>query len=171
MDDPERQAPGGAETSDASRAAAVLARYPRREPGELVNILHDLQAELRYLPESVLQEAAAHLGLSPSQVYGVVTFYHGFHTEPRGAHTCTVCMGTACHVHGAHRLLEQVERDVGLKAGETTADLVLTVEEVGCVGACALGPLVILDGEYHGHMTGDRLSRLVKRMTAAEGEE
>ena len=152
------------------RAATVLARYPRRDPGELVNILHDLQAEFRYLPEEALRETASHLGMPPSQVYGVATFYHGFHTEPRGEHTCTVCMGTACHVRGAPRLLEQLERDTGIGAGQTTADLSLSIEEVGCVGACALGPLVLLDGEYHGHMTGDGVSRLVKGVLKSEEE-
>ena len=154
------------QTSDAGRVAAVLARYPRRDPGDLVNILHDLQAEFRYLPEDALRQTAAHLGLAPAQVFGVATFYHGFHTEPRGAHTCTVCVGTACHVRGAQRLLEQLERDTGIGAGGTTPDLALSVEEVGCVGACALGPLVLLDGEYHGHMTGEKVSRLVKRVLA-----
>jgi NADH-quinone oxidoreductase subunit E len=156
------------QTSDAGRVTAVLGRYPRRDPGDLVNILHDLQAEFRYLPEDALRQAAAHLGLAPAQVFGVATFYHGFHTEPRGAHTCTVCVGTACHVRGAQRLLEQLERDTGIGAGGTTPDLALSVEEVGCVGACALGPLVLLDGEYHGHMTGEKVSRLVGRLIAAE---
>ena len=77
----------------------------------------------------------------------MATFYHGFHTEPRGEHTCTVCMGTACHVRGAPRLLEQLERDTGVAAGGTTPDLSLNVEEVSCVGACAIGPLVIVDGD------------------------
>jgi NADH-quinone oxidoreductase subunit E len=156
------------EAIDTIRAAAVLARYPRRDPGDLVNILHDLQAEFRYLPEEALRETASHLGLAPTQVYGVATFYHGFHTAPRGEHTCTVCVGTACHVRGAARLLEQVERDTGIGAGGTTPDLSLSVEEVGCVGACALGPLVLMDGEYHGDMTPERLSRLMKKALAAE---
>lgn len=162
------------ETSAAAaaiRTAAVLARYPRRDPGDLVNILHDVQAEFRYLPEEALRQVAQHLRLPRTQVYGVATFYHGFHTEPRGAHTCTVCMGTACHVRGAQRLLEQLERDTGIGAGQTADDLSLSVEEVGCVGACALGPLVLLDGEYHAHMTGDRVSRLIKRVLAGEEEE
>ena len=119
------------EATQTIRAATVLARYPRRDPGELVNILHDLQAEFRYLPEEALRETATHLGLAPTQVYGVATFYHGFHTEPRGEHTCTVCMGTACHVRGAPRLLEQLERDTGIGAGQTTPDLSLSIEEVG----------------------------------------
>jgi NADH-quinone oxidoreductase subunit E len=152
-----------AQTIDTGRLTAVLARYPERDPGDLVNILHDLQAEFRYLTEDALRAAAAHLGLSRTQVYGVATFYHGFHTEPRGEHTCTVCMGTACHVRGAPRLLEQLERDTGIGAGGTTADLSLSIDEVGCVGACALGPLVLLDGEYHGHMTPERVSRMVRK--------
>ncbi len=156
------------QATDSSRIEAILTRYPLRDPGDLVNILHDLQAEFRYLTETALQEAASYLGLPPAQVYGVATFYHGFHTEPRGEHTCTVCMGTACHVRGAPRLLEQLERDTGVAAGGTTPDLSLTVEEVSCVGACALGPLVLIDGEYHGHMTGERLSRLVDELLDEE---
>ena len=146
----------------------MLARYPQGDPGSLVNVLHDLQSEFRYLPEEALRQAAAHLGLAPAQVFGVATFYEGFHTSPRGEHTCTVCMGTACHVRGARRLLEQLERDTGVAAGGTTPDLSLTVEEVNCVGACALGPLVLVDGAYHGHMTADGLSRLVKKLLAKE---
>jgi NADH:ubiquinone oxidoreductase subunit E len=159
------------QATESGRVSAVLARYPRRDPGELVNILHDLQTELRYLPEHALREAAAHLGLPPTQVYGVATFYHGFHTEPRGEHTCTVCVGTACHVRGAPRLLEQIERDTGVGAGGTAPDLSLNVEEVSCVGACAIGPLVIVDGDTHGHMTPDNLSRMVARLLDKEGQE
>jgi len=157
--------------TESRRIAAVLARYPRHDPGDLVNILHDLQAEFRYLTEPAMRETASRLGLSRAQVYGVATFYHGFHTEPRGAHTCTVCMGTACHVRGAPRLLEQVERDTGVAAGGTAPDLSLNVEEVSCVGACAIGPLAILDGDVHGHMTPDVLSRMVAKLLDAEGPE
>ena len=96
---------------DPDRVEAILAGYPQGDAGSLVNVLHDLQAELRFLPEQALRQAAAHLGLTPAQVFGVTTFYEGFHTAPRGEHTCTVCMGTACHVRGARRLLEQLERD------------------------------------------------------------
>lgn len=164
---PAGEAPSGAgpaaspEPSDARRVAALLRRYPRGDAGELVDVLHDIQAEFRYLPEAALRQAAQHLGVPRSQLYGVASFYHGFHLEPRGEHTCTVCVGTACHVRGAPRLLDRLEQDTGLAPGQTAEDLSLTVEEVGCVGACALGPLVVLDGQYHGHMTGDRLSRLV----------
>jgi NADH:ubiquinone oxidoreductase subunit E len=158
-------------TTDTRRVAAILAHYPRQDPGHLVNILHDLQAEFRYLTQQAMEETASYLGLSRAQVYGVATFYHGFHTEPRGEHTCTVCMGTACHVRGAPRLLEQLERDTGVAAGGTTPDLALNVEEVSCVGACAIGPLVILDGDTHGHMTADDLSRLVTKLLDTGGSK
>jgi NADH:ubiquinone oxidoreductase subunit E len=157
--------------TDTSRTAAILARYPQRNPGDLVNILHDLQSEFRYLTQQAMDETASYLSLSPTQVYGVATFYHGFHTEPRGEHTCTVCMGTACHVRGAPRLLEQIERETGITAGGTTPDLALNIEEVGCVGACAIGPLVIVDGDTHGHMTADNLSRLVGKLLDKERRE
>jgi NADH:ubiquinone oxidoreductase subunit E len=157
--------------TDTSRTAAILARYPQRSPGDLVNILHDLQSEFRYLTQQAMEETASYLSLSPTQVYGVATFYHGFHTEPRGEHTCTVCMGTACHVRGAPRLLEQIERETGITAGGTTPDLALNIEEVGCVGACAIGPLVIVDGDTHGHMTADNLSRLVGKLLDKERRE
>ena len=156
---------------DARRVAEVLARYAQGDAGSLVNVLHDVQGELRYLPEVALRQVARHLGVSRAQVYGVASFYQGFHLEPRGEHTCTVCMGTACHVRGAPRLLEQLERDTGLAAGDTATDLALTVEEVNCVGACALGPLVVVDGAYHGHMTPDELSRMVGKLLAEEGDE
>jgi len=159
------------QANETSRVATVLARYACGDPGDLVNILHDLQAEFRYLTEAALRETASYLRLPRAQVYGVASFYHGFHTEPRGEHTCTVCMGTACHVRGAPRLLEQLERDTGIAAGETTPDLSLNLEEVGCVGACAIGPLVIIDGDIHGHMTADDLSRRVGKLLEKEEQK
>ncbi len=156
---------------DPARLEEVLARHPRGEPAGLVNLLHDLQAALRWLPELALRRAAEHLGLSQAEVFGVATFYEGFHLKPRGEHVCTVCMGTACHVRGAARLVEQAERDLGVRAGQTTPDLRFSLEQVNCVGACALGPLVILDGKYHGSMAPDRLSRLLGKLGEKKGSK
>ena len=103
-----------------------------------------------------------------ARVYQMATFFESFHLEPRGKHICTVCMGTACHVRGAGRLVEELERNLEIKSGGTTADMLFTIEEVNCVGACALGPLVIIDGDYHGNMTSDRLNKTVKKMNKAE---
>jgi NADH-quinone oxidoreductase subunit E len=156
---------------DPARLDAVLARHPRGQPSALVNLLHDLQAEFRYLPAAALEGAARHLDLSPAEVFGVVTFYEGFHLKPRGEHVCTVCMGTACHVRGAGRLVEQAERDLGIRSGQTTPDLRFSLEQVNCVGACALGPLVILDGKYHGAMSPNRLTRLISKLGGKHGSE
>jgi len=156
---------------DLKKVNGVLGRYPKSDARALVNILHDIQSEFRYLPEAALKETANYLGVSEAQVYGVVTFYEGFHLEPRGEHVCTVCMGTACHVRGAPRLLDQAERDLEIKSGNTTSDLSFTLEHVNCVGACALGPLVILDGEYHGHVSPDKLSRKLRKLKKKKGSK
>lgn len=153
--------PAAAPAVDTAKVKEILSRHPAGDAGELVNVLHDLQAEFRYLPEEALRLAAEHLKISQAQVFGVATFYEGFHLKPRGKHVCTVCMGTACHVRGAPKLLEQLERDFKVRAGGTTQDLQVTLETVNCVGACALGPLLIVDGEYHGNMNVGRLPKLV----------
>jgi NADH-quinone oxidoreductase subunit E len=152
------------------RAKDVLKKHPAGEASALVNVLHDIQGEFRYLPEEALQLAAEHLKISPAQVFGVASFFEGFHLKPRGEHICTVCMGTACHVRGAPRLLEQAERDLEIAPGQTTKDMQFTLEEVNCVGACALGPLVIIDGEYNGNMTPHRLTKLVDKKRKKKGK-
>lgn len=142
----------------------LLSRWPEGRPDALVDVLHDIQARFRYLPRAALERCAEHLGISIARVYEVASFYEGFHLEPRGEHVCTVCMGTACHVRGAQRVLEQLERDLEVEAGKTTKDGKFTLEEVNCVGACALGPLLIVDGEFHGNVTPARASRLVAKL-------
>jgi NADH:ubiquinone oxidoreductase subunit E len=154
----------------AKRAREVLKKHPRGEASALVNVLHDIQGEFRYLPEEALRLAGDHLQVSPARVYGVASFFEGFHLKPRGEHICTICMGTACHVRGAPRLLEQAERDLKIGSGQTTPDMQFTLEEVNCVGACALGPLVIIDGEYNGNMTPHRLSKLVNKIQKKKGK-
>jgi NADH:ubiquinone oxidoreductase 24 kD subunit len=154
---------------DPGRVAKVLFKYPASDPSALVDVLHDLQSEFRYLPAEALTLAARHLGMPESAVFSVTTFYQGFHLKPRGEHVCIVCMGTACHVRGSPRLLTQLELKLQIQSGQTTGDLQFSLEEVNCVGACALGPLVILDGVYHGHMTATRLSKLVDRLRSKKG--
>jgi len=154
----------------AKRTRDVLKSHPPGEPSALVNVLHDIQSEFRYLPEEALKLACEHLQVSAAQVFGVASFFEGFHLKPRGEHICTVCMGTACHVRGAPRLIEQAERDLDISSGQTTKDMQFTLEEVNCVGACALGPLVIMDGEYNGNMTPHRLTKLVDKVKKKKGK-
>lgn len=134
----------------------------KRQGTGLVSTLQDVQSTLRYLPEEALERVAAGLGLPLSQVYGVATFYTSFSLEPRGCHTIHVCMGTACHVQGADRILGKLERELQVKAGETTPDLQFTLERVNCVGACALGPMIITDEKYFGAMDPQKVERMLK---------
>jgi len=104
-------------------------------------------------------------------VYRVANFYKAFSLVPRGEHVITVCLGTACHVRGASRMVDQVTGMLSVEPGETTSDGLFTVEGVNCLGACALGPVVVLDGVYHDHMTPRKLSRLIESVRRTEGEE
>jgi NADH-quinone oxidoreductase subunit E len=146
---------------DLAAVDRILAAHPK-ERRALIMILQDVQQEYRYLPRAALERVAEALEVPRAQVYQLATFYRAFSLKPRGKHICTVCLGTACHVRGAPRLVEHIERKAGIKASETTPDLQLTLETVNCVGACALGPLVIVDGEYHGNMTLSGVEKLLK---------
>lgn len=154
---------------EISNVDAIVDRY-ESAPSSLLAIMQDVQDEARYLPREAMERVAERLRIPIARVYQMATFFESFHLEPRGKHICTVCMGTACHVRGAQRLVEQLERDLEIPSGGTTGDLMFTIEEVNCVGACALGPLVIVDSEYHGNMTSGSLQKLVKKMRKAEGD-
>lgn len=131
-------------------------------PSSLLAVLQDIQGKFNYLPRPALERVAQKLDISLSHVSYMATFFRSFSLKQRGKHICTVCMGTACHVRGAPRLVEELERVLELKAGETAKDMSFTLESVNCVGACALGPLVIMDGEYHGNMGVNKIERLVR---------
>lgn len=141
---------------------AIIDRY-QRDRDQLVSILQEIQAEYLYLPKDALEEASRILDIPLSQVYSVATFFRAFSLKPRGRHLINACLGTACHVRGAARVLEKIERDLGISRGETTDDLKFTLETVNCVGCCALGPMVIIDGEYFGQMKSDKVSSLLAR--------
>jgi NADH-quinone oxidoreductase subunit F len=148
-----------------NRAAleSILDRY-RRKPEQIIAILHALQDQERYLPEEDLRSLAQALQISPSQLYQISTFYKAFSLKPRGKHQCHVCMGTACHVRGAALILEEVERKLGIKAGESTPDLEYSLDTVNCLGACALAPIVVADGEYYGNMSAPSVARMLRQV-------
>jgi NADH-quinone oxidoreductase subunit E len=128
----------------------------------LVSILQDVQAEYNYLPKEALVQVSQGLDIPLSQVYSVASFFKTFSLKPRGRHLINVCLGTACHVRGVVRVLDEIERRLGLRSGETTEDLRYTLETVNCVGACALGPIVVIDGNYSGQMTGSKVKLLLE---------
>ena len=143
---------------------SILGKY-QHDKGMLVSILQDIQAEFHYLPKETLVEVSQNLDVPLSRVYSVATFFKALSLTPRGRHLINVCLGTACHVRGAVKILERIERDLGIKSGETTKDLRFTLETVNCVGACALGPIAIVDGEYHGQMKTDKVPALLESYT------
>jgi NADH-quinone oxidoreductase subunit E len=143
------------------KVKTVLDRY-QRDQGMLVAILQDIQAEYNYLPKEALTEVSQGLDIPLTRVYSVASFFKAFSLKPRGRHIINVCLGTACHVRGAVRVLDEIERQLSIKAGGTTKDHRYTLETVNCVGACALGPIVIIDGNYSGEMKADRVKALLK---------
>ena len=154
---------------ETQKVDAIIDAY-QSDPSSLLAIMQDVQDAARYLPRDAMERIAERLQIPVVQVFRMATFFESFHLKPRGKHICTVCMGTACHVRGATRLVEQLERDLEVRSGGTTPDMLFTIEEVNCVGACALGPLVIIDGEYQGNMTSGNLQKVVKRMRKQEGK-
>ena len=127
-------------------------------------LLQDVMGEYGYLPEKVLKNISQELNIPLSRVYGLATFYKSFSLTPRGKHLISVCLGTACHVRGAPRIVEKLERDLRIKAGETTRDLKFTLETVNCLGACALGPLIVIDGKYHGRMNSVKMDKVLQKV-------
>ena len=141
-----------------------------REPKYLIEVLQDVQQAEGYISEEVMSAVSERLAVPLIEVYRVASFYKAFSLQPRGKHVITVCTGTACHVRGAPRMLDQVSGQLGIQPGETTDDQLLTVESVNCLGACALGPVVVLDGVYHHHMTPGKLRKLIQSLRDAEQE-
>jgi NADH-quinone oxidoreductase subunit E len=128
----------------------------------LIGILQDIQAAARYLPRKNLEQVAQILDIAIAQVYHVATFFRAFSLVPRGEHIVHVCMGTACHVRGSQLILDELERKLDIKAGETTKNYKFTLERVNCVGACAMGPVVKINDDYHGQVKTARLGRILK---------
>ncbi len=133
------------------------------KPGGLIPVLEEAQVTLEYLPVSVQKRIAKGLNLPLSRVYGVVTFYSFFTMTPRGRHTVRVCLGTACYVRGGKAISEKITREFGVKEGETTPDRRFTFESVRCLGACGLGPVVVVDNDVHGRMKPAKVKEVLNQ--------
>jgi len=134
------------------------------EKSALTSILSEIQDEWGYLHKDALKRVAERLEISMTQLFSVVTFYKIFHLEPSGRHIVRVCLGTACHVRGAHRIVEEFERKLNIRAGETTKDRAFTLERVNCLGCCAIGPVVVVDDNHYGQMNSVRVTSLLKSL-------
>ena len=140
----------------------IIARY-KGKPGGLIPVLEEAQVCLEYLPVSAQKKIAMELNLPFSRVYGVVTFYSFFTMTPRGRHTIRVCLGTACYVRGGKALAEAIEKEIGVEEGETTPDRKFTYETVRCLGACGLGPVVIVDNHVHGRLKPSKIKDVLNQ--------
>jgi len=140
-----------------------ILREHRYQRSCIIQILQDIQVEFNYLPKEVLEYVSQRLKMPLSKIYSIATFYAGFSLNPRGKHLCTVCMGTACHVRGAANVLDRIEERLGITSGVTTSDKLFTLETVNCLGACALAPIVVIDGEYYGQTTVNKVDTILDK--------
>lgn len=141
---------------------AIIAKLKGR-PGGLIPVLEEAQVALEYLPVSAQRKIARGLNLPFSRVYGVVTFYSFFTMVPRGRHTVRVCLGTACYVRGGKALAKALEKEIGVEEGGTTPDRRFTYETVRCLGACGLGPVIIVNEDVHGRMKPSKIKDILSR--------
>lgn len=140
----------------------ILGKYDY-EHSSIIGMLQDLQEEENYLPEKDLEYISERLSMPMTRIYRIATFYNAFSLAPRGRYLINVCLGTACHVRGAARVLDKLKMDLGIDVGEMTRDRLFSLETVNCLGSCALGPIVVIGGEYHGQMTPARVASTIKK--------
>lgn len=140
----------------------ILRRHGYRD-SSLIAILQDIQSEYNYLPEGALKKVAEGIDIPFSRVYSAATFFKAFSLEPRGKHLVTVCLGTACHVRGGPKIVEQIGRILGIGPGDTTKDQKFTLETVNCLGCCAIGPIMVVDGKYFGEVTSAKIDSILKK--------
>jgi NADH-quinone oxidoreductase subunit E len=131
----------------------------------LIPLLQEIQEAYNYLPRSVLDLMVRETGIPASRVHGVITFYAQFSTTPRGRHTVRCCQGTACHVKGSERISERIREELEVEDGETTEDMRFTFENVACLGTCFLAPVMMVDDDYYGNLTSDRVPEILKKYT------
>lgn len=147
---------------NALKIETLIDSYVDRKE-QLISLLQDIQEEYNYIPQDVLIKVSDKLGLPLSRVFSVATFFQSFSLKPRGRHTITVCMGTACHIRGGQRLVDKMERDYALKPGDTSDDERFTLETANCLGCCALGPVVVIDGKYEGQVNPEKLEKILEQ--------
>jgi len=134
----------------------------------LIGVLQDVQERFGYLPPAALRETSRRTRIPLSRVWGVVSFYAQFYTEPHGRHTIRCCRGTACHVKGAGRVLDAVQRELGVEEGETTPDMIFYLETVACLGTCFLAPVMMIDSTYYGRLTSQRIASVLRTYRTRE---
>ena len=158
------------ETDEQKQALQDIIERNKVQPGALLPILHEAQEVYGYLPIEVQQRVADGLGISLSEVYGVATFYSRFSLTPKGKHRISVCLGTACYVKGADKILAEVEKKLGIKSGDCTEDGLFSIDSCRCVGACGLAPVMMIDEEVYGKLTPAMVDKILDKYIKEEGE-
>lgn len=149
-------------TETVDKVDQILDKHAGEE-GSLIQVLLDAQAEYNWLPKDVLKRISDRLEIPVSYIYRVASFYKAMSLTPVGRHLVSVCLGTACHVRGGPRILDNAEQVLGIKAGETTEDMKFTLRRVNCLGCCALGPVMVVDGEAHGKLTPANVKEVLNK--------
>jgi len=147
---------------DPKKARKILERYPEGQPAGLIHALQDVQAEFGYVPCEVVELVCERLNVPISKAFSAATFYKAFSLEPKGEVVIRVCTGTACHIRGAQTLVDEICTALDIAPGQTTKDLKFTLETVNCVGACAMAPVVSLNGEYHGGVQPGAVTKMIQ---------
>jgi len=148
----------------------VLDFYPEADASTLIPILQDVQDIHGYLPEPELKKVSVYTGLPLSRIYGVATFYNQFRLQPLGKYVIRVCRGTACHVKGSFDILTTLENELGIKAGQTTKDLMFTIETVACIGACSIAPVIAIGEDFYGNLDPKKIKQLLRKLKKADKE-
>jgi NADH-quinone oxidoreductase subunit E len=154
---------------DALALTEILDKYPKGDRGFLIPILQEVQDSYGYVSPDAVNEIGDFTGVSPGEIFGVASFYAAFRFTKPGKHTIKVCRGTACHVRGSSRILEMMERELKVKASETTTDGLFSLERIACFGCCALAPVVVVDKDVHGRMSSTKARRLLSKYGGREG--
>jgi NADH-quinone oxidoreductase subunit E len=146
---------------DKDKIDKIIEKYPN-EPSSLIQILLEIQSENHWLPKEAIERVSEKLQVPLNRIQHIATFYKAFSLVPKGRHEIHVCVGTACHVRGAQRILDRVQDLTGISPGETDLDMKFSLETVNCLGCCALGPVMVVDGEYHGKMAPAKSEEVLK---------
>ena len=146
---------------DVNKIKEICASF-NRDPQELINILHSTQEHFGYLPAEVQEVISAETGIPVAKIYGVVTFYSFFTMTPKGRHPISICMGTACYVRGAEKVLDEFKKELGLQVGQTSKDGKFSLSSLRCVGACGLAPVVLIGDKTYGRVAPDDVRNILK---------
>lgn len=157
------------EARNYEKVEAILHKHDR-DPRNLIKILLDVQREYRHLPKDVIHYLGIALNIPPAKIYGVGTFYAQFSLKPKGQYAIAICDGTACHMQGSQPLVKAIEKEVGIKPGEVTPDLMFSLDEVGCLGACALAPAMVINEEVYGNLLPEDVSGILKNIKERKEE-